>query len=863
MPCIPMIHVATKWTHAFNQDRVLVQSSLQKVSGQGVWTHPPMVLSAMVFIYSIRSSVSLFNGRETFWLVMMPLGGGRAIITLWAADRDRGRRRGYQRSWEVTYHHSCLLALQIGYVGCPDVIWRSSGCDVCEYRVPLLEGVRIGEARHVSSWGNSDGANPDRNACHMSSGGGGFCCPPAPFMGYRFFFVVKPRVGMGMLVVLGSVSTPLSKMSANKDTTSSSAAGQSGKDASEEVYAEKSVDKLNVREFYERFYIPNGVSIYLVDGEALSIEKSVNNAIYFTKEQFNVGLRFPLPSLFKEFFHFTQIPPAYIHPNMVRVLMGCSILSVLFDLDLSLLEVIFIYSIKKGKNDIHSFVASLSSLQLVTSLPDSTKGAARGHVLVKGLWAGLTVHPDRRLPKKVVAGEHFVLKDLPFYAAVRKADARAHKALLNEREERRQEGTLRKASSDKRSAPTPLVGAPARKKKKVPSKGKAIKLPTPPKEVVIKSLAPIKGVIIRPPSPSGLSSVSSGSGHIVCLNGSRPSMPATKRLALPAEEATSVNQPGSPHLDVDVAGAYFVETLPPTAPPTEETGAESQGLPPCEPSSLALVPVKGSTTRRSCLARDLKSGLIRRLQDRFLETIEVSCSSAQEDHLEGSEMEMVEENPKNPVLVPDEGSPEDIQPDVNNRGPEPGEESHPSASSGGSSIDDAACTSASPFSYAELGEMLKRIPPGSDVVVPSAKMFEAVEMLVSGIGGMVQQRDLFLDLLQISDHMKAFVSQRMSALKKFRDDNEALRIELVEAKSREESIEARLNEAVDETAQLRVELEVEFAAEREELKTDYQKQVDEMYFFGYRCCMKKHGINRDVPSIPPGEEDKLRGKPFQ
>ena len=70
---------------------------------------------------------------------------------------------------------------------------------------------------------------------------------------------------------------------------------------------------------------------------------------------------------------------------MVRVLMGCSILSMLFNLDLSLLEVLFIYSIKKVKSDIFSFVASLPSLQLVTSLPDLTKGAARGHVLVKGL----------------------------------------------------------------------------------------------------------------------------------------------------------------------------------------------------------------------------------------------------------------------------------------------------------------------------------------------------------------------------------------------------------------------------------------------------------------------------------------------
>ena len=58
------------------------------------------------------------------------------------------------------------------YVGRPDVLCRSSGCYVCECRVPLLEGVRIGEARHVYSWGNSDESDPDRNTCHVSSGGG-------------------------------------------------------------------------------------------------------------------------------------------------------------------------------------------------------------------------------------------------------------------------------------------------------------------------------------------------------------------------------------------------------------------------------------------------------------------------------------------------------------------------------------------------------------------------------------------------------------------------------------------------------------------------------------------------------------------
>ena len=161
------------------------------------------------------------------------------------------------------------------------------------------------------------------------------------------------------------------------------------------AHAKKSVDKLSVKEFRERFCIPNGVSVELSEGEAVSTQNAEDNAICFSKEQFNAGLRFPLPSLFKEFLHFTQILSAYMHPNMVLVLMGCSVLSMLFNLDLTLLEVLFIYWIKKLKTDIFSFVACLPSMHLVTSLPDSTKGGAKGHVLVKGVWAGLAVHPDR------------------------------------------------------------------------------------------------------------------------------------------------------------------------------------------------------------------------------------------------------------------------------------------------------------------------------------------------------------------------------------------------------------------------------------------------------------------------------------
>ena len=144
--------------------------------------------------------------------------------------------------------------------------------------------------------------------------------------------------------------------------------------------------------------------------------------------------------------------------------------------------------------------------------------------------------------------------------------------------------------------------------------------------------------------------------------------------------------------------------------------------------------------------------------------------------------------------------------------------------------------------------------------------------LVSGIRGMAQQCDLFSDLLPTADYMKAFVSQRINseeelrfevslsaarraskesaeALKKSQEDNEALRIELAEEKSREESTDVRLHEAEGEMAQLRgevrqlrtevsiekkqredlqlrlsaqkEELEAEFAAEREEVEADY------------------------------------------
>ncbi|RVW86826.1 hypothetical protein CK203_036062 [Vitis vinifera] len=145
-------------------------------------------------------------------------------------------------------------------------------------------------------------------------------------------------------------------------------------------------------------------------------------------------------------------------------------------------------------------------------------------------------------------------------------------------------------------------------------------------------------------------------------------------------------------------------------------------------------------------------------------------------------------------------------------------------------------------------------------------MFDMIETLVRGLRGMAQQHDLFTQLLQTADYMRTFSSRRQEIenqlrlrmeeaeanLSTMREENEALRVELAEAKSREESTAGRLHEAEGEAARLRdevsqlrtevsnekkqkedlqlrldvqkEELEREFAVEREELAADYQQK---------------------------------------
>ncbi|RVW69717.1 hypothetical protein CK203_060617 [Vitis vinifera] len=184
-------------------------------------------------------------------------------------------------------------------------------------------------------------------------------------------------------------------------------------------------------------------------------------------------------------------------------------------------------------------------------------------------------------------------------------------------------------------------------------------------------------------------------------------------------------------------------------------------------------PGPGHLQRGPRSARNLRSGLIGRLR---LQEIEVSCSSAQDAHPEEGEVGMTTETPVVPVAVPDENAPGEPHLTENVEAPDPEEELISIASSRGDPVNDAACTSASPFSYAELEDKLKQIPLDLTAVMPSTKMFEMVESLVSGLHGMARQQDLFADSLQTIDYMRTFATR-------CKDSEDQLRLRLAEAEA--------------------------------------------------------------------------------
>ena len=112
-----------------------------------------------------------------------------------------------------------------------------------------------------------------------------------------------------------------------------------------------------MKELWAFCEIPNDIDVMLSDGPAESIAGEEYNTVYFTQEQLAVGLCFLVPSLVKQFLHFTKAPPTLIHPNIIRILTGCCVLNLLYQLNLSLVEVCFAYTLRVAQGGRMSMLA--------------------------------------------------------------------------------------------------------------------------------------------------------------------------------------------------------------------------------------------------------------------------------------------------------------------------------------------------------------------------------------------------------------------------------------------------------------------------------------------------------------------------
>ena len=176
------------------------------------------------------------------------------------------------------------------------------------------------------------------------------------------------------------------RMVRGQEETSTSQAGCRRGTTWEMPTASSLVAAMSVEELRSFCKVPADIRLELSDGAAVSTVGGAGNSVYFTREQFVADLRFPISSLVKQFLHFTRAPPALIHPNVFRILMGCSVLKFLYQLDISLVEICFIYTLKLRIGCRLSMLTHSPRLQFVTRLPNSLETEAKGVVLVRGPW---------------------------------------------------------------------------------------------------------------------------------------------------------------------------------------------------------------------------------------------------------------------------------------------------------------------------------------------------------------------------------------------------------------------------------------------------------------------------------------------
>ena len=171
-------------------------------------------------------------------------------------------------------------------------------------------------------------------------------------------------------------------MEKGQEGTSTSQAGRKRGPSRGTPSASSIISSLTMEELRTYCDIPNNIDLKLQEEADDSTLGGEHNAVFFLREHLACGLRFPVPALVKQFLHVTRSPPALVHPNTIQILIGCSVLNHLYQLNLSLVEICFAYSLRISRGGRMSMASLSPRLQFVNRLPDSPKMEAKGALLV-------------------------------------------------------------------------------------------------------------------------------------------------------------------------------------------------------------------------------------------------------------------------------------------------------------------------------------------------------------------------------------------------------------------------------------------------------------------------------------------------
>ena len=165
------------------------------------------------------------------------------------------------------------------------------------------------------------------------------------------------------------------------------------------------ISSLTMEELRAYCEVPNNIDLRLMERVDESTLDGEHNGVFFTWEHLAAGLRFLVSAIVKQFLHFTRAPPALIHPNVIRILIGSYVLNHLYQFNLSLVELFMVYFLSIGPGGRMSMSVLSPRLQIVNGLPDSPKTEAKRALLVRGPWD--EIPGSTRLPFNVNRSQSF------------------------------------------------------------------------------------------------------------------------------------------------------------------------------------------------------------------------------------------------------------------------------------------------------------------------------------------------------------------------------------------------------------------------------------------------------------------------